>query len=84
VCGNAIGETGNAFEDTDPTNDETKVNATDMLVARDNPRGYRDPAPIDFNCDFNRDTRVNATDMLIARNNPTHFRNALKLITPEE
>ncbi|MBN2476227.1 MAG: lamin tail domain-containing protein [Pirellulales bacterium] len=72
--GNAVGEAGNATSDA-------KVNASDMLLARNNPRNFLNPAPVDFACDFNRDARVNATDMLIARNNQTHFLNALKLIT---
>ena len=62
--GNAIGETGNSATDA-------LVNATDMLLARNNPRTFLDPAPIDFAYDFNRDGRVNAIDMLIARNNQT-------------
>ncbi len=69
--GNAIGESGNSRTDA-------RVNAFDMLGARDN---QRDWAPIDFPYDFNRDARVDAADMLIARNNPTHFLNALRLIS---
>ena len=72
--GNAIAETGNSATDA-------KVNAFDMLAARDNQRNFLNPAPIDFAYDFNRDARVNSVDMLIARNNQTHFLNALKLIT---
>ncbi|MBN2473693.1 MAG: lamin tail domain-containing protein [Pirellulales bacterium] len=72
--GNAVGEAGNSTLDA-------RVNATDMLLARNNPRNFLNPAEIDFPYDFNRDARVNATDMLIARNNQTHFLNALKLIT---
>ncbi|MBN2474517.1 MAG: lamin tail domain-containing protein [Pirellulales bacterium] len=72
--GNAVGESGNASVDA-------KVNPTDMLLARNNPRNFLNPAALDFNCDYNRDARVNATDMLIARNNQTHFLNALRLIT---
>ncbi|MBN2476320.1 MAG: lamin tail domain-containing protein [Pirellulales bacterium] len=72
--GNAVGEAGNSTLDA-------KVNATDMLLARNNPRNFLNPAPIDFHADFNRDARVNATDMLIARNNQTNFLNALRLIT---
>ncbi len=71
--GNAVGESGNSTSDA-------KVNAFDMLAARDNQRTFIDPAPIDFPFDFDRDTRVSATDMLIARNNSTHFLNALALI----
>ena len=71
--GNAPGESGNSDSDA-------KVNAIDMLMARNNRRGYRDPAGIEFPYDFDRDARVNAVDMLIARNSQTHFLNALKLI----
>jgi hypothetical protein len=73
--GNAVGEAGNASGDA-------KVNATDMLLARNNPRTFLNPAPIDYAYDYNRDGKVNATDMLLARNNPTNFLTALKLITP--
>ncbi|MBN2473347.1 MAG: lamin tail domain-containing protein [Pirellulales bacterium] len=72
--GNAVGEAGNSDVDA-------KVNAVDMLLARNNPRSFINPAPIDFPCDLNRDARVNATDMLLARNNQTHFLNALQLIS---
>ncbi|MBN2474882.1 MAG: lamin tail domain-containing protein [Pirellulales bacterium] len=72
--GNAVGEAGNSTVDA-------KVNASDMLLARNNPRSFLSPAPIDFAFDFNRDARVNATDTLLARNNQTHFLNALRLIT---
>ncbi|MBN2473340.1 MAG: right-handed parallel beta-helix repeat-containing protein [Pirellulales bacterium] len=72
--GNAVAEAGNSTTDT-------KVNAIDMLLARNNPRTFLNPATIDFPYDYNRDARVNATDMLLARNNQTHFLNALKLIT---
>ncbi len=72
--GNAVGETGNSTIDA-------KVNAFDMLGARDNQRNFLDPAPIDFPFDFDRDGRVNAVDMLIARDNSTHYLNALQLIT---
>jgi len=75
--GNAIGETGNSTTDT-------RVNAIDALLARNNSRTLTNPAPIDFPYDFNRDARVNATDMLIARNNQTHSLTALKLITIPE
>ena len=73
--GNAIGESGNSTTDA-------KVNAYDMLGARDNQRSFLDPAPIDFPYDFDRNARVGAVDMLIARNHTTHFQNALQLITP--
>ncbi|MBN2473427.1 MAG: Ig-like domain-containing protein [Pirellulales bacterium] len=72
--GNAVGDGGNSTSDA-------KVNATDMLLARNNPRTFLNPAPVDFAYDYNRDARVNATDMLLARNNQTHFLNALRLIS---
>ncbi|MBN2477255.1 MAG: cadherin-like domain-containing protein [Pirellulales bacterium] len=72
--GNAVGEGGNSTADA-------QVNATDMLLARNNPRNFLNPAEINFPYDYNRDARVNATDMLLARNNQTHFLDALKLIT---
>ncbi|MBN2477479.1 MAG: hypothetical protein JXB62_22930, partial [Pirellulales bacterium] len=72
--GNAVGEAGNS-----PT--DARVDAADMLLARNNPRTFLDPAEIDCLCDFNRDGRVNATDVLIARNNHTDFLTALRLIS---
>ena len=72
--GNAVGESGNSTI-------EAKVDAFDMLAARNNQRSFIDPAPIDFFVDFNHDERVNALDMLVARNNVTHFLTALRLIT---
>ena len=72
--GNSIGDTGNSAIDT-------KVNATDKLVARNNPHTFLDPAPIDDICDFDRDQKVNATDELIARNNGTTFLTDLELIS---
>ncbi|MBN2475542.1 MAG: lamin tail domain-containing protein [Pirellulales bacterium] len=71
--GNAIGEAGNSTSDA-------KVNAVDMLLARNNPRTFLDPARIDMPYDFNRDARVNASDMLLARNSQTNFLTALQLI----
>jgi len=72
--GNAVGESGNSAADA-------RVNAFDVLAARNNPRNLLNSAPIDFHYDFNRDQRVNAADMLLARNNQTHFLDGLKLIT---
>jgi len=73
--GNAVAEAGNS--DTD-----TLVTTTDLLLARNNPRTFLDPADIDYPYDFNRDQRVNATDVLLARNNTTNFLTGLRLITP--
>jgi hypothetical protein len=75
--GNAIAESGSSPQDA-------KVNVTDMLLARNNPRNFLNPAAIDFAYDYNRDARVDATDMLLARNNPTSFLDALKLLTMPE
>ncbi len=57
-----------------------KVDAFDVLEARDNPRPFFDPAAIDTVHDFNRDKRVNVIDTLIARNNQTWSVNELELI----
>jgi len=76
--GNAIGESGNP--EMEPY---ARVNAIDILLARNNPHNIADPAQITTLYDFNRDARVNATDMLIARSSQTHYLEALKLITPQ-
>ncbi|MCI0535480.1 MAG: fibronectin type III domain-containing protein [Verrucomicrobiales bacterium] len=70
--GNAMGESGNSVSDA-------KVNATDEILTRNNPRS-NGQAPIDFPSDFNRDGKVNATDQIIARSNFTSSISALKLI----
>lgn len=72
--GSAIGDMGNS-------DDDTAVNVTDMLGARNHPRNLSDPAPIYDVYDFNRDKLVNVTDMLIARNNATNLSTDLNLIT---
>ncbi len=71
--GNAVAEAGNS-----PTN--AQVTTTDLLLARNNPRNFLQPAEIDFAYDYNRDQRVSATDVLLARNNQTNFLTALALI----
>ncbi len=58
----------------------TQVTTTDLLLARNDPRNFLNPAPIKFDFDCNRDQRVNVTDVLLARNNATNFLTALKLI----
>jgi len=71
--GNAVAEAGNLDSDT-------YVTATDLLLARNNPRHFLNPAAIDFAYDYDRNGRVNATDVLLARNNQTNFLTALKLL----
>ncbi|MCI0538194.1 MAG: LamG domain-containing protein [Verrucomicrobiales bacterium] len=71
--GNAVGDSGNSVTDT-------KVNATDEILARNNPRA-NGQAPSTFPYDYNRDSKVNATDEIIARNNATSSVTALKLIS---
>ncbi len=68
--GNAVAEAGNSSN--------TQVTTTDVLLARNNPRNFLNPAGIEFLYDYNRDQRVNATDVLLARNNQTNFLTALK------
>jgi len=71
--GNAVAESGN-------TAGNTQVTSTDMLLARNNPRSFLNPAEVDFPYDYNRDARVGATDILLARNNQTNFLTALKML----
>ncbi|HUT13222.1 MAG TPA: hypothetical protein VMY42_22225, partial [Thermoguttaceae bacterium] len=71
--GNAVAETGNAATDA-------RVTTIDLLLTRNNPRSFLNPAQIDFAYDHNRDGRVNTTDVLLARNNQTSFLDALRLI----
>jgi hypothetical protein len=75
IFGNAVGESGdnalNAF-----------VDSADVAGARDNPRGFVNPAPVNFRWDYNRDRFVDTIDMAIARDNPTGFANSLRLINP--
>jgi len=71
--GNAAGDSGNSQTDA-------KVDAADLLLARNNPRNLLHAAAIDFPYDYNRDARVNVADMLIARVNQTHVLDALRLI----
>jgi len=71
--GNAVAEAGNSAA-------QAQVTATDLLLARNNPRNFLHPAAVDFAYDYNRDQRVNATDVLLARNNQTNFLTALRLL----
>jgi len=71
--GNAVGESGNSAADA-------HVTVADLLLARNNPRGFLDAPGIDFSYDFNRDQRVNVTDMLLARNNQAGALDGLRLI----
>jgi hypothetical protein len=74
--GNAIGETGDSASNA-------LVNASDILAARDNPRGPLTLAAIDNPHDFNRDRLVTATDVILARDHVTSPFSALRRITPE-
>ncbi|HUT13754.1 MAG TPA: lamin tail domain-containing protein [Thermoguttaceae bacterium] len=71
--GNAVAEAGNS-----PT--DAQVTTIDLLLARNNPRSFLDPADAEFPYDYDRDGRVNTTDVLLARNNQTNFFTALRLI----
>ena len=71
--GNAVGETGNCTTCA-------AVDAVDVLLTRQNPQPFFDPAAIDNVYDFNRDRRVDAIDTLIARNNQTWSGTELELI----
>lgn len=71
--GNAVGETGNSTANV-------FVNISGENGARQNPRNFLDPTPIDDSYDFNRDGRVDISDENIARQNGTNFLNALVLL----
>jgi len=71
--GSAVAESGNSPSDA-------QVTTTDLLLARNNPRNFLSPAPVDFPFDYNRDARVNTTDVLLARNNQTNFLTRLPLL----
>jgi len=73
--GNAVAEAGNSPSDA-------QVTTTDLLLARNNPRNFLNPAAVDFAFDYNRDQRVGTTDVLLARNNQTNFLTQLRLIEP--
>ncbi len=75
--GNAVGEAGNSTSDA-------AVTATDLLLARNNPRSLVNPATVESKYDFNRDGKVNTTDVLLARNHQTNFLTALRLIDLSE
>ncbi|MEM7317325.1 MAG: hypothetical protein AAF497_29720 [Planctomycetota bacterium] len=75
--GNAVGEVGDSTTNA-------YVNATDIVLTRDNPHNFLLRAAIDDAYDHNRDTLVNATDIVIVRDNPTNFLNGLRLISPPE
>jgi hypothetical protein len=72
--GNAIGESGD-----NPSN--AFVDAVDIAGARDNPRGFANPAPATFRWDYNRDRLVDTLDLAVARDNPTGFATSLRLFT---
>ncbi|HEY2893018.1 MAG TPA: sialidase family protein, partial [Pirellulales bacterium] len=74
--GNAIGESG------DRTN-SAAVDMQDELNARNNPRGWSNPAPIDSAYDYNRDGLVSPADELIARKFWTNIKSSLQLITAD-
>jgi len=72
--GNAVGESGNS-------DDNALVTVADLLLARNNPHNFLNPAGIDDPYDYNRDGRVNVTDVLLARGNQTGFQGGLRLIS---
>ncbi len=71
--GNAIGEAGDSLNNT-------IVNATDEIAARNFQHSAADQASIDDHYDYSRDGLVNGTDQIIARNNQTNPLTMLRLI----
>jgi len=81
--GNAPAEAGDSMGGLPTTSTtDARVTTADLLLARNNPRAFLNPAGIDFPYDFDHDQRVNTIDVLLARNNQTSFFNDLKLISP--
>jgi hypothetical protein len=81
--GNTGLEDPNIFYFGNATGDSTadgRVDANDVVLTRNNPHPFFDPAQITCNYDFDRDQRVDATDILLVRNNQTTFFNELNLI----
>jgi hypothetical protein len=72
--GNMVGDSGNGSGST------VVVNASDEINARNSPRTFVNPAPIDYATDFNRDGFVNAADQIIARSSTTPLNSALNLM----
>ena len=81
--GNAVAESGNSPGSGLPAAPHLAlVNATDVVGARDNPRGPMNPAVVTDRFDFNRDGNVDALDMVFARNAATSPLSAVPLATP--
>ncbi|HUT11110.1 MAG TPA: PEP-CTERM sorting domain-containing protein, partial [Thermoguttaceae bacterium] len=72
--GNSVAEAGNSGQNA-------LVTVADLLLARNNPHNFLNPAGVDDPYDYNRDGRVDATDVLLARNNQTNFLDGLALIS---
>ena len=72
--GSAIGEVG------DKTG-TTRVDATDMLLVRNNRTSGTSQAAVSNRYDINRDKIVDMNDVMAVRNNITDFRSDLKLVT---
>ncbi|MEX0937630.1 MAG: hypothetical protein WDZ59_07195 [Pirellulales bacterium] len=73
--GNAVGE------GTGTLGGRALVDPADELGARNNLRGFANPAAIENPYDYNRDRMVDVIDQLLARNNPTGFLDSLRMIS---
>ena len=81
LAGSDVFYYGNAPGDTGDARDHAVVNATDMVLTRDNSHSFLDPAPIDCPHDHDRDRRVYASEMWVVRDNATSPLTALRLVT---
>ncbi|HEX8524490.1 MAG TPA: DUF6531 domain-containing protein, partial [Tepidisphaeraceae bacterium] len=72
--GSAPGETGNDAS--------TRVNSTDEILIRWNPKTLLNPAAITDHYDINRDKKVDGTDQVLARNNTTNLKTDLLKLKP--
>ncbi|NQU22401.1 MAG: hypothetical protein HQ567_14070 [Candidatus Nealsonbacteria bacterium] len=80
LAGDDVFYLGNAVAEAGDSPDDAQVTAIDLLLARNNPRGFTEPAGVDFPYDFDRDGHVDVVDVLLARNNQTSFLDRLALI----
>jgi len=82
--GNAPGETGDKFFDTDVSNQDAIVDVFDVSGLRSNATTDREAEGIDNRFDHDRNGRVNVFDLITVLDNRTDSTSALSLITVPE
>ncbi len=71
--GNSMGDSGNSTANA-------QVDISDEAGARNNPRNFLNPAPVDFVYDYNRDGKVDVSDENLARLHASNFLTAPRLL----